>query len=94
MKDQLVGMMIGIPNAHDTRYCSDLVIPSSRRFISSTEFLFDNRQTVRWLDYYGLSIHQACFTVSFFAAQMIVSILPACRDPSQDKDFRNAANGT
>ena len=53
MKVQLVGMMIGIPNAHDTRYCSDLVVPSSRRFISSAEFLFDNRQTVGWLDYYG-----------------------------------------
>ena len=50
---QLVGMMIGIPNAHDTRYCSDLVVPSSRRFISSAEFLFDNRQTIGWLDYYG-----------------------------------------
>jgi len=38
---QLVGMMIGIPNAHDTRYCSHLVVPSSRRFIAPAEFLFD-----------------------------------------------------
>ena len=45
--------MIGIPSAHDTRYCSDLVIPSSRRLISSVEFMFDNRQTIGWLDYYG-----------------------------------------
>ena len=42
MKVLLVGMMIGIPNAHDTRYCSDSVMPSSRRFILSVEFLFDN----------------------------------------------------
>ena len=53
MKVQLVGMMIGIPNAHDTRYFLDLVVPSSRRFISSAEFSFDNRQTVGWLAYYG-----------------------------------------
>ena len=53
MRVRLVCMMIGIPNAHDIRYCSDLVVSSSRRFTSSAEFLFDNRQTVGWLDYYG-----------------------------------------
>ena len=38
MKVQLVGMMIGIPNAHDSRYCSDLSVPSSRRFIYLLSF--------------------------------------------------------
>jgi len=41
VKVQLVGMTIGIPNAHDTRYCFRFGDAFESKDIPSAEFLFD-----------------------------------------------------
>ena len=80
MKVQLVGMTIGRPNAHDTRYYSDLVVPSSRRYIPSSEFLFD--PTVKPLDGSIITVEVSIRLVLlslFFLLKMIVSITTGIR---------------